>query len=198
MRIIEAKDVDLIEPFPIGEIPRLVKWLHCYTTVMDIDGEPKTDTDKESYYRIIVQQHPTWGVIDKHNKIGYKHEVPLIGFGYFQPMANRCNAYLHVASSRKAWGLGLIDQAAETLIKHLFEANPHLQRLSGAILNSNSPAKAFAKRIGFQQDGLLKDFVTQNGIPKSVAHFGLLRRNVWATKLPQLEQPAVKTADKAE
>src|SRR6266478_7873224 len=178
MRIIEAQDVDLIEPFPLAEIKRFVGWTHCYKSMMSVDGDPQTDEELEIYYKDFFQQAPSWGVIDKNNKLGYKHEAPLIGIIFLQAGASPTNVYVHLASTRKAWGSGLMDQAAKKLIQHVFDTYPGLLRISGAILNSNKPAKAFAKRAGFKQDGLLKDFVTQNNQPRSVAHFGFLRTDL--------------------
>lgn len=186
MRIIEAQNVDLIEPFPISEIQRFLGWLHCYKTCMEVDGDPQTPEDKELYYRQLFPQTLSWGVIDKNNQLNYKHEAPLVGIVFLQGGASPANCYVHLASTRRAWGSGLMDEAAQVLIKHVFEAYPSLQRISGAILNNNKPAKAFAKRQGFKQDGLLKDFVTQQGQPRSVAHFGILRREAWLAVAPQL------------
>jgi len=185
MRIIEAEDIDLLEPFPQGEIKRLVGWTHCFKTLMEVDGDPTTDEERAVYYKVLLSQVPSWGVIDRANKLGYQHEAPLIGIIFLQPASNGNNFYVHLASTRRAWGSGLMDQAGKRLIEHVFETYPQLTRLSGAILNSNKPAKAFAKRMGFKQDGLLKDFVTQNGEPRSVAHFGLLRSEAWEASKPQ-------------
>ena len=185
MRIIEAQNVDLIEPFPINELPRFLGWLHCYKTQMEVDGDPQTPEEKLAYYQQLMPLSPSWGVIDKNNKLNYKHEAPLVGIVYLQGGASPANCYVHLASTRRAWGSGLMDEAAQILIRHVFEVYPSLQRISGAILNNNKPAKAFAKRQGFKQDGLLKDFVTQQGQPRSVAHFGILRREACPLVAPQ-------------
>jgi RimJ/RimL family protein N-acetyltransferase len=93
-----------------------------------------------------------------------------------------------------------MDEAGQVLIKHIFDSWPTLLRISGAILNNNKPAKAFAKRMGFKQDGLLQDFVTQDGQPRSVAHFGILRRHTWEVPKPQPQEVnpvnTVEPADK--
>lgn len=185
MKIIECQHVDLIEPFPLNEVKRLVGWTHCYRTFMDVDGDPQTAEDKELYYRQLLQQVPSWGVIDKDNSLGYKHEAPLVGIVFLQPGASPANCYVHLASTRRAWGSGLMDEAGAKLIHYVFECFPQILRISGAILNNNKPAKNFAKRLGFKQDGLLQDFVTQDGQPRSVAHFGILRRHAWEVQKPQ-------------
>lgn len=174
MNIIEAQDVDIIEPFPLSEVKRLVGWMHCYKSLITADGFPQTPEDMEAYFLSVIPNIRSWGVIDRDNKLKSKHEAPLIGFISLEG-ATVFNAYFHVASTRKAWGSRLIDQAGEAVIKHVFESDPGLLRVSAAILDNNYPAKGLARRLGFAQDGLLKNMVAQAGEPKAIAHFGLLR-----------------------
>lgn len=174
MNIIEAQDVDIIAPFPVGEIKRLVGWMHCYKSIITADGFPQTPEDMEAYFQAILPSMYTWGVIDRNNTLKSKHEAPLIGYIAFEPSGPH-NGYFHVASTRKAWGSRLIDQAGDELVKQLFTSQPSLLRVSAAILDTNFPAKGLARRLGFTQDGLMKDMITQDGTPKAIAHFGLLR-----------------------
>lgn len=184
MRIIEAADVDLIEPFPSTEVRRLMGWLHCYKTLVETDDSPKTEEDVMAFLAAKLPYVLSWGVIDRNNSLGYKHEAPLIGFISAELSGASNNLYMHVASTRKAWGSGLMDQGFTKIISHIFDNYPSVTRLSAALLNSNKPAKAFAKRVGFKQDGLLQDAVTQNGEPKAIAHFGYLRRDYLCHSLP--------------
>lgn len=176
-KLIEAENVDLIAPFPVKEIKRLVGWMHCYKTMIGADGSPQTDDEMANYLQGVIQTFPTYGVIDKANMLGYKHDAPLIGYFQLEPVSPT-NIYLHITSNRKAWGSGLMDEAGQKIIQEIFDSCPTVLRISASILNGNKPAKNIAKRAGFKQDGLFKDCVTQNGVPKSIAHFGLTR-NEW-------------------
>ncbi len=175
MRIIQASNVDLIEPFPLAEVQRLVGWLHCYKSAMLADGQPSSNEDMEKYILASMPNSLSFGVIDKNNTLNYKHEAPLIGVIWADPGFTQQSVYFHFTSTRRAWGSGLMDEAGHQVIKHLFETYP-LSRISAFILNNNKPAKNYLKRLGFKQDGLFPDYVTQNNIPRSMAHFGLTKR----------------------
>lgn len=179
MQILQAQNIDLITPFPIAEIKRLVGWLHCYKSVMWADGLPDTDEAMEAYCLQALKEVLSFGVIDKNQSLGYKHEAPMIGVVWFEAGSTPANCYIHFASTRRAWGSGLMNEAASAAIDFIFNNYQAIQRISGCIINANKPAKNYLKRIGFRQDGLFKDFVTQHGKPVSMAHFGLTRREQW-------------------
>lgn len=178
LRLIEGQDVDLIEPFPLAEVRRLVGWSHCFRSMFIADGAPKDEQSLIEYYNQYLPTVRSWGVIDKNNRLGYRHEAPLIGCFILEKPITMVNGYVHVTSTRKAWGSGLLDQAAKLCIKDGFETETNMLRLSALIITSNAPAKQFVKRLGFKQDGQLKNYLTQNGIPKAVSHFGLLKEQV--------------------
>lgn len=175
LRLIEGQDVDLIEPFPLAEVRRLVGWTHCFRTTFIPDGVPKDEKSLIEFYSNSLAAARSWGVIDKNNNLGYRHEAPLIGCFILEHPANLSNGYLHITSTRKAWGSGLLAEAAKLVIEAAFATEANLLRLSSMIITSNAPAKQFIKSLGFRQDGQLKDYITQNGVPKAISHFGLLK-----------------------
>src|SRR5260370_27149062 len=98
-----------------------------------------------------------------------------MGVVWAAPVFPQKSVYFPFTSTRRAWGSGLMDEAGQQVIKHLFETYP-LSRISAFILNNNKPAKNYLKRLRFKQDGLFPDYVTQNNVPRSMAHFGLTKR----------------------
>ena len=197
IRVIEGKNVDLIEPFPIAEVRRLVGWSHCFRSMFIADGAPKDEQALINYYNQYLPTVRSWGVIDKNNLLGYRHEAPLIGCLILEKPISMVNGYVHVTSTRKAWGSGLLDEGARLAIKHGFETEPNMLRLSALIITTNAPAKQFVKRLGFKQDGQLKNYLTQNGIPKAVSHFGLLKEQVaeWDQSLEAAKKQTVTNSN---
>lgn len=185
--VTEGPEVDLIEPFPISEIRRLVGWSHCFRSMCVMDDAPKDEQSLIEYFTKYLPMVRSFGVIDKFNKLGYKHEAPLIGCFIYEKPLNMPNGYVHVTSTRKAWGSGLLDQAAKLGIKMLFDTDPNLLRISALLVTSNAPAKQFVKRVGFKQDGQFKNYLTQNGTPKAVSHFGILKEQVTSWTLNEKE-----------
>jgi RimJ/RimL family protein N-acetyltransferase len=175
MKIIEGRDVDLISPFPAKELKRIFGWMRCYRTITETTAFPKTEEELAGRLGTMTNLQ-TYGIIDKNNFLGVKHEVPLIGI-YMFDQDTVVNGNAHVASTRKAWGSRLVDQAGQLLIKHIFETMPTLTRVTVSVLHSNAPAKALAKRLGFRYEGCLRDAITVNDFPASMALFGLTRRD---------------------
>jgi len=175
MQIIEGKDVDLIHPFPEKELHRVFGWLHCYRTLADTTNFPKTPEEFTEKLKALPTIE-TYGIIDKNNILGVRHEAPLIGI-YMFDRDTTLNGNAHVASTRKAWGSRLVDQAGQLLIGHVLDKHPEMTRVTVTVLASNAPAKALCKRLGFTYEGCVRDAITVNGHPANMALFGLTRRD---------------------
>jgi len=181
MNVISGQNVDLIFPFPLSEVKRTYGWNHCYRTLTETDDTPSTQEDFITWMESVVQTIPTWGIIDKNHITNIKHEAPLIGIGVFEPIV--ClpkgvirNGLFHVATARKAWRTGLVDEAGLLVIRALFEEIPTLLRVSASIMEKNFPAKALAKRMGFKFEGLTEDAIVKGGIAENLVNFGLTRK----------------------
>ena len=187
MKVYSGSDVDLIEPFPISEIERLVGWLHCFKSVIHSDDSPQTNEDLMKYFTEYFQQPNvrSWGLIDKNRKVNIQHAAPLVGFGAFEftgdPRSAR-NGYFHCATTRKAWGSGIINEAAKVAFGAVFTEHPEMLRVSSFVINNNYPARKLALTLGMKIEGVLEDAVLQSGIPKPLTHFGLTRRR-WDANL---------------
>lgn len=175
MEIIRGENVDLITPFPLAECRRVFGWSHCYRTLTETDDTPNDIDGFEKHMQEMLQVCPSWGIIDKNHITNIKHEAPLVGIVMFEPAGIR-TGYFHVATARKAFKTGLIDEAVQLTIKYLFNTVQTLTRLGAYMDEKNAPAKALAKRAGFKYEGLLEDAIVRDGIPRNVIYFGLTRR----------------------
>jgi RimJ/RimL family protein N-acetyltransferase len=180
MHVVPGRDVDLISPFPIKELPAVIGWTHCYKTMILGDEGPQNDEELFQLLAAHIVNHRTWGIVDKNNLTkGTKVDVPLVGI-IICDKTSPYNAYMHIASNRKAWGNkiakpGLIEQAGLLAIPDVFENEPGITRLSIAVEDNNKAAISLAKRVGFKQDGCFKDMVMHKGKPQAAMHFGYLR-----------------------
>jgi RimJ/RimL family protein N-acetyltransferase len=175
MKIIEGRDIDLIYPFPKQELKRVFGWMRCYRTLLETTNFPKTEEDLAARFDSMPNMM-TYGIIDKNNFLQVKHEVPLIGI-YMVEQDSIVNGNVHVASTRKAWGSRLVDQAGQRLIQYAFDTCPNLTRITMTTIHTNAPAKALAKRLGFRYEGCLRDAITIKDVPSNMALFGLTRRD---------------------
>jgi RimJ/RimL family protein N-acetyltransferase len=183
MRVIESTNIDLIEPFPLSEAKRAFGWIHCYRNLIESDLSPKTPEEFEAYLQAILPATRSFGVIDKNNQLGFKHEVPLVGMIIFEP-ATAWNCYVHIASPRRAWGSGFMEEAIKGALTEVFDTEPYLTRVSAYVLENNNPVKGLARRLRWEYEGRMRDLITQNGEPKNVLHFGITRRS-WVERYGQ-------------
>lgn len=193
MNIISGQHTDLIAPFPPAETRRVFGWNHCYRTLPDSDDTPTTQETFTEYVNQLFSFYPAWGVIDKDHLTNDKHEAPLVGVVMLEGTPGQRHAFLHFASGRRAFKVGLVEDALATLIPAIFSDNPALLRLGAYVDERNAPAKALFRRLGFRFEGSFADMTVKDGEPRAFAYFGLTRRNYEATAQtaePSSEVPA--------
>ncbi len=180
MHIISSSNIDLIEPFPLSEAKRAFTWLHCYKNIVETDLSPKTAEEFEAYLNALLPYCRSFGIIDKFNKLNTKHEAPLVGMIVFEP-STVWNCYVHIASPRRAWGSGFMDEGIVTALQEVFNTEPTLTRVSAYVLENNAPVKGLARRLGFRFEGCIRDMAVQNGALRNLLHFGMTKRD-WTDK----------------
>jgi hypothetical protein len=177
MNIISGSSVDLITPFPPSEAQRIWGWQHCYRTLPEDDDAPK---DKEAFVASVSELLPvaiSAGIIDKQQLTSTRHEAPMVGLVMLIPSTPRDGA-LHFAAGRKAFKMGLVEEALVLALPAIFDGSPSLLRISCLLDESNTPAKSLLKRLGFRFEGVQRDAVMQGGMPRSRVLFGLTRASI--------------------
>lgn len=178
MRIIEGEHVDLISPYPTKELERAAQWFFQYSTYINDDTSPKTPENIQASLAYLVDNATTYGIIDKNNITKSTHEVPLVGFVSFA-LQTTWNGYLHLATSRRAWGrkssISLAEEAGKLAVEDLWNEHPNLMRQSVLVSSKNHPARRWAERIGFTLDGMLLHFFLSADKPGDAIHFGKLK-----------------------
>lgn len=71
-------------------------------------------------------------------------------------------------------GKGYTTEAFKTLVEYGF-THMNLNRLEACISPNNEPSLRVVKRLGFQQEGLLRQHYFKNGVLEDSAIFGLLK-----------------------
>lgn len=182
MRIIEGTNVDLINPFPIGELGRTYGWNHCYRSLVESDDTPNTQEHFLQFMAQSLMSCPSWGIIDKNHITNQKHEAPLVGIIVFEPAVVPGtsivrNGFFHIATARRAWKENLSEEAGRLAINEIFNEVPTLLRVSGYMVEKNYPARSLCKRLGFKYEGMCEDMFVRGGEPENMVLFGLTRRN---------------------
>ena len=182
MNIIETPNLDLINPFPKGEIPRIINWIAATQSIYESDDSPKTSSDIIDHLNGYLEGTVSFGIVDRDNWLRTPQIAPIVGIVAFEPMG--INAYMHFACTRKARGQRLIDQALQGSIDYMF-SNYTLARISACVPVYNHVVKTIIKRVGFEKEGVLQDMLIKEGRTQPVGHFGLLKRN-WQCHFGQL------------
>ena len=182
MRVIEGENVDLLSPFPASEVERVVGWSHCYKTYISVDGGPSTDEEFLEAYKQRLSQAISFAIVDKNGITHLPHEAPLVGLVTFD-LTTPFNGYFHTVTSRRAWGRPgqprLVDEAGKLALRTVFEDYPTLLRVSALIPERNRPAISLAHRMGLVREGVFRNFVSSEGEPRNMVHFGVLREEVF-------------------
>ncbi|WP_417704400.1 GNAT family N-acetyltransferase [Pseudomonas sp.] len=90
----------------------------------------------------------------------------------YQPESRRAEIGFGIASS--AWGKGYVQEAAGELLRHGFETL-ELNRVESEIDPTNTASGRALERLGFSQEGLLRQRWIIDGQVSDSALFGLLR-----------------------
>lgn len=94
----------------------------------------------------------------------------------YQPTSNLVRDWeLHVALARSAWGKQVIEQVAGGILQDLF-SSPHVLRVSGWTLSSNTPSKALMKRLGFRHEGTQRSAIQMDGKIHDLHLYGITRQ----------------------
>lgn len=174
MYTIEGSNVDLITPFPAVELPRIYGWAHCYHTLADDDLVPADRPEFTSWITPKVTSAMSAGMIDKSQLTSDRHEAPLVGLITLSTRGLR-DGDLNWASGRKAFKMGLTEDALVGFIRATWLSLPDLQRITCTLDETNTPAKGLLRRLGFRFEGVTRGATLVKGAQHNQVVFGLLR-----------------------
>lgn len=78
--------------------------------------------------------------------------------------------------ARKHWGKGLAAEALREVIRHIFDTT-EIYRLEAIIRPGNTRSRNLASRIGFQEEGILRDYIYWDGQYRDNVLYSLLKKD---------------------
>jgi ribosomal-protein-alanine N-acetyltransferase len=119
-----------------------------------------------------------------NNKEGFRWGITLkdgadrvIGTcGYHAWMKSYFRAEIGYELAREYWGQGLMGEAIQALLTFGFD-EIRLNRIEAHVLPDNVASARFLEKLGFQQEGLLREYEWVNGKFKDILMFSLLRKD---------------------
>ncbi|MCM3004294.1 GNAT family N-acetyltransferase [Priestia koreensis] len=94
------------------------------------------------------------------------------GFHNYAPRHKRAEIGYELAPSH--WGKGLATEAVEALIDHLFSAH-QLSRIGAVVFIENVASRTLLQKMGFQEEGVLREYMVQSGVAHDVIMHAMLR-----------------------
>ena len=93
--------------------------------------------------------------------------------------------------SSKFWGAGYASEACQAIIRLAFEngLETPVNRIQAITIPDNEKSETVLKRLGFQREGLLREFGFWEGLPRDMNMFGLTKSD-WKSR-PNLEKESV-------
>ncbi|MRX73919.1 GNAT family N-acetyltransferase [Bacillus lacus] len=80
----------------------------------------------------------------------------------------------------ESWGNGYMSEAAGTVISYGYE-KLLLNRISAVVFLQNQVSASLLKKLGFQEEGILREYMYQGNLPQDAYMFSLLRSG-WENK----------------
>ncbi|MDS9471560.1 GNAT family N-acetyltransferase [Sporosarcina pasteurii] len=109
-----------------------------------------------------------WGIERK----GTKGIIGTIGFNAWLPKHKRAEIGYEIHPNE--WRKGYITEAVLKVISHGFE-EMGLTRIGAVVFIENEPSNRLLTKIGFQREGVLKDYMYQNGKAHDTYVYSLLK-----------------------
>ena len=139
-----------------------------------MDEEPMTDRTQakglvEFYLDPVGKSHNRWGIVLKATNA-------LIGTcGFHKWDRQHYRAEIGYDLGHAHWGKGIMSEAIRVALAHGFE-NMQLNRVDAIVYSENTPSVRLLERLGFQEEGTLRDYYHWAGQFHDHSLFSLLRR----------------------
>ena len=152
--------------------------LHAVYSNDEVSKQLDIDTPKEVaesielthfYLRQYLQQ---WGIRWGIERLDTDGLIGTIGFHEFDSEAKRAEIGYELAQDH--WRQGLMSEAAGAVLAYGFE-QANLNRIEAATNSSNRASAAMLIKLGFVQEGTLRQRDYYRGQPNDARWFGLLR-----------------------
>ena len=80
--------------------------------------------------------------------------------------------------SQNYWGAGYMNEALQRIIKYGFE-NLNLMRIEGLIYPENTSSRKSLEKLGFKEEGLLRDYMFFRDKMTDLLMYSLLKKEFW-------------------
>lgn len=152
--------------------------------LLDLINDPEVENAVYGWsYPVSMAEQKKWiANLSNNGSVRYAVEVDneMVGVAIISSidMKNR-SANMNIKLLKSARGKGIATHALQLIICYSFE-ELNLHCLTANVLERNTESRKLWEKLGFMQDGLLRDRVYKNGKYHNVAAFSLLKDEYYA------------------
>ncbi|AGK53816.1 GNAT family N-acetyltransferase [Bacillus sp. 1NLA3E] len=163
LREITMKDtVDIFRIFSLKEVTQYYG-VKTFTTLQESGN--LIGTFSKSYQD---RRGMRWGIERKDQK----GLIGTIGFNLWSPIHRRAEIGYEIHSY--FWNRGYATEAVMKIVSYGFE-NLKLNRIGAIVLSENEASIHLLKKLGFEEEGILRDYIYQNGESLDTYVLGLVK-----------------------
>lgn len=111
-----------------------------------------------------------WGIERRE----VKGLIGTIGFNAWVPKHKRAEIGYEI--SEEHWRKGYTSEALHSVLSYGFD-ELNLTRIGAVVFKDNEASKQLLKKFGFEKEGILRDYMFQNGVPNDTYVYSKLKRD---------------------
>jgi RimJ/RimL family protein N-acetyltransferase/uncharacterized protein YciI len=170
----EVEPVIKLIPFKPEFIDVFLEWRN---QPLSLKHNPLASISREELLNLLMEDGTN--LVDIINKERFRWFIDYKGFPVGNVSLKNINLVMNTAEiaygiSEKHQGLGIATAAVKLMIEKVF-SETKIRKLYALIHDQNQPSIRLIKRLGFQQEGYLREHYIINGSPANEFMFGLLK-----------------------
>ncbi|WP_064092797.1 GNAT family N-acetyltransferase [Rossellomorea aquimaris] len=110
-----------------------------------------------------------WGIVDKETN----SLIGTCGFHGISKPYKRCEIGYDL--SPEYWGKGIMGEALKPVLTYLFSTK-EMNRIGATIVPHNKASSRVVEKLGFQQEGLLREYILQDGTMYDAYMYSILKK----------------------
>lgn len=168
-RRLSGVDLRVESPFPAWAWPLAWEWFQKFRDRVCDEFSPATREEFVARMAETANPEDTWGV--------WRDEQ--LGGLIWTPIVTPYLANAHTLFKRSFWGRETTVQAARLVYAQVFDRG--VGKIASAAFADNHQVRAFARELGWVEEGTLRKHTRRNGQPIDMVAFGLLKEEFYAT-----------------
>ncbi|WP_051195658.1 GNAT family N-acetyltransferase [Meiothermus rufus] len=168
-----------LRPLALSDLPRVLEWSQdeafCLANGWPL-GLPAAQL--QDWFVRLLNNPPAdlirRGIVVQSPEHPEGHLVGFVDLRELNPLEKRARLRIAIGEEQRGQGIGFL--AGLKMLEEAF-AELGLERITAEIPGSNIPMRRLVEKLGFTQEGLLRQHETRQGIKEDIYLYGMLRQD---------------------